>query len=67
MWLFGLQREVIAQRHYRDGKNSVDSGAPEQQAVLLPFDEAAKEKSRALHRLHKDRKVKLKHRKTETR
>ena len=66
MWLFGLQREVIAQRHYRVGKNSVDSGAPEQK-VLLPFDEAAKEISRALHRLHKDRKVKLRHRKQEIR
>jgi DTW domain len=66
MWIFGLQREVIAQRHYRDRKMSVDRGVPEQ-AVLLPFDEAAKEISRALHRMHKDRKVKLKNRKQETR
>jgi len=63
MWLFGLQREIIAQRHSKKGK--VRDGKDPNENAVLPFDEDAKSASRALRQLHKDRKIKLKYRNPE--
>jgi len=62
MWLFGLQREIIAQRYKRDGRlvrKSACAGDDEEEPVL-PFSEDYKNASRALRRLHKNRKEKTK-------
>ena len=64
MWLFGLQREIIVQR-YHNRKLFAGFQDASDVSSALPFDEDAKNASRALRRLHKDRKVKLKHRKPE--
>ena len=62
MWLFGLQRAIIAQKRQKDG-NGREGKDPDERA--LPFDEDSKRFSRALRQMHKHRKIKLKHRNPE--